>query len=272
MKPTETSLFPPGKRLAMSVHFPVEWWSKPADSEQMQANHEYGARFGARRLMDMFDRCGVRSTSHLNGMVAELFPDLVHEMATRGHDIAAHGYDQNHPQSAMTEDEERATIRKALDTIEAAAGFRPKGWVATGRKLNPWSVRLFAEAGILWHNHHDLSDLPRVVQVGDRKIVDCPVMAYMHFSDLRFIGGRPGETPKSCGEMLAFFKSQIDALRGAAQHEPLCFQFGAHAHICGRPAYAWVVEEMIRYASSFDDVWWVTTGELAERTLALSAA
>jgi hypothetical protein len=26
-----------------------------------------------------------------------------------------------------------------------------------------------------------------------------------------------------------FFQSQIDALRGAVQYEPLCFQFGAYA-------------------------------------------
>ena len=268
MKIAHAPWFPKGKKLALSVHFPVEWWSKADADEQVQANHEYGARYGAWRLMDMFDRLGMRSTCHLNAMVAELFPDLVREMVRRGHDIAAHGYDQLHPQSAMTEDAERACVRSALDTIEKVAGVRPKGWVATGRRLNPWSVRVFAEEGVLWHNHHDLSELPSIVQVGDRKIVDCPVMAYMHFSDLRFMGGLHNYPAKSCGEILAFFNSQVDALRGAAQHESLCFQFGAHAHISGRPPYAWVVEEMVRYAASFDDVWLVTTGELAERRLA----
>ncbi len=267
MKPAQANLLPPGKRLAMSVHFPVEWWSKPDESENVRASKEYGARVGAWRLMDVFDRCQVRATCHLNAMVAELFPDLVKEMVSRGHDIAAHGYDQLHPQSAMSAEEERVLVRKVLDTIESVAGFRPKGWVATGRKLNEWSVEILAEEGLTWHNHHDIADLPRIVQVGKRKIVDCPVLAYMHYSDLRFIAGRPGEVPKGCAEVLEFFKGQIDALRGAAKHEPLCFQFGAHAHVSGRPAYAWVVEEMIRYASSFDDVWWTTTGELAERCL-----
>jgi allantoinase len=266
MTPTQADLFPSGKRLALSVHFPVEWWPNP-ENEQVRASREYGARVGAWRLLDVFDRCGVRSTCHLNGMVAELFPALVGEMVKRGHDIAAHGYDQSHPQSAMSADEERPLVRKTLDMIESVAGFRPKGWVATGRKINEWTVQILAEEGLTWHNHHDSADLPRVVRLGERKIVDCPVLAYMHYSDLRFIGGRPGESPKSCGEMLDFFKSQIDALHGAAKHEPLCFQFGAHAHVSGRPAYAWVVEQMIRYASSFDDIWWVTTGELAERCL-----
>jgi hypothetical protein len=263
----KANYFPPGKRLAMAVHFPVEWWSKPAENAQVQAARDYGIHVGAPRLMDVFDRCGVRATCHLNGMVAELFPDLVREMVRRGHDIAAHGYDQNNAQSDMTPEEDRATVRKALAMIESVAGFRPKGWVATGRNIPTRSIQILAEEGLTWHNHYDGSDLPRIVEIAGRKIVDCPTTAHLHYGDLRMIAGRPGESPLSCGDLFTFFKSQIDALRGAAQYEPLCFQFGAHAYVSGRPAYAYVVEQMIRYAASFDDVWWTTTGELAELCL-----
>ena len=76
--------------------------------------------------------------------------------------------------------------------------------------------------------------------------------------------GLEGSQVRSCKEIVEFFKSQLDAMRGAAQYEPLCFQFGAHAHMSGLPAYAWGVQEMIQYALSFDDVWFVSTDKLVQ--------
>lgn len=256
------STFPQNKRLAVTVQFPVEWWSKPSADEQERYFQEYGARTGAWRLLAMFERAGVKATCHLNGMVAELFPDLAKAIVAQGHDVAGHSYDQSHRQWEMGEDEERQVVRRTLQRIESATGFRPRGWVSSGRRLGPNTVRILAEEGLLWHSNHDLSDLPRRVRVGDRTIIDCPVTRYMNYNERRFLG-ITGEQVRSCQEMVQFFKGQLDALRGAARHEPLCFQFGAHAHMSGLPAYSFAVQQMIEYALSCDDVWMATTNELA---------
>ncbi|NIO11744.1 MAG: polysaccharide deacetylase family protein, partial [Deltaproteobacteria bacterium] len=71
---------------------------------------------------DMFDRVGVKGTCHMNGIVAELFPDLAREIVQRGHDVAGHGYDQSHPQVRMGEADERAMVRKTISTIENVTG------------------------------------------------------------------------------------------------------------------------------------------------------
>jgi len=83
----------------------------------------------------------------------------------------------------------------------------------------------------------------------------------MNYSERKFIGVQ-GDQIKSCTEILDFFKSQLDAMRGAARHEPLCFQFVSHAHMFGLPAYSWVVQEMIEYTLSCDDIWLATADEL----------
>jgi hypothetical protein len=255
-------VFPGGRRLAVTLHFPVEWWPDSKANEQERHRQEYGAKIGAWRLLKVFDRMGVKATCHLNGAIAEVFPDLAKEIVARGHDVAGHSYDQNHRQWEMAEAEERAVVRSTLERIERTTGFRPRGWVSAGRRLGPNTVRILAEEGVLWHSHHDMGDLPTVARFGDRAIIDCPVQRYMNYSERRFIGFA-GEQVKSCREILDFFQGQIDALRGAARYEPLCFQFGAHAHMFGLPAYSWVVEEMIGYATSFDDVWFVTSNDLA---------
>ncbi|MDH3241673.1 MAG: polysaccharide deacetylase family protein [Alphaproteobacteria bacterium] len=254
--------FPDGKRLAVSIHFPVEWWLEPHADPQARYYQEYGAKTGAWRLLDMFDRVGVRATSHMNGVVGELFPELAREIVDRGHDIAGHSYDQSHPQFSMPCEEERLAVRKTLDMIETASGLRPRCWVSSGRRTSENTVRILVEEKVDWHSHHDLGDLPSIVTAGDGTIVDVPIQRYMNYNERKLMG-RAGDQFRSCKEIVEFFKSQLDAMRGAAQYEPLCFQFGAHAHMSGLPAYAWGVQEMIHYALSFEDVWFVTTGDLA---------
>jgi hypothetical protein len=271
MREENQASFPLGKRLAVTIHFPVEWWSQRDEAEQKQYYHEYGAKVGAWRLLEVFDRVGVKGTCHLSGMVAELFPDLAREIVQRGHDVAGHGYDQSNPQHLVDADDERVIVRKTLATIENATGFRPRGWVCTGRRISKNTIRILIQEGLLWHSNHDRGDLPSVVEIDGKRIVDCPIQRYMNFDERRFLGMDGKGPPLGSKEILEFFQGQIDALRGAAQYESLCFQFAAHAYLLGLPAYSWVVQEMLNYAKSFADIWLVTTTELAEYWLEKNA-
>ena len=193
MRPQTNISFPKGKRLAVTLHFPVEWWTEPDEDFQTNYHREYGAKVGAWRLLDVYDRVGIKVTCHLSGIVAELFPDLVREIGGRGHDVAGHGYDQSHPQYKFGPDEERAIVQKTLTTIEKVTGHRPRGWVASQRQLTKDTVRILAEEGLLWHSNHDLSDLPSAVEVGDKIIIDCPIQRYVNYSERRFIGWEGGQ-------------------------------------------------------------------------------
>ena len=257
-------VFPTGKRLSVSVHFPVEWWSQKDEDYLQNYRREYGVKIGAWRLLDVFDRVGIKGTCHMNGIVAELFPDLAREIVRRGHDVAGHGYDQSVPQYRVGPDEEREIVRSTLSTIEKVTGYRPQGWVATGRRITKDTLRILAEEGVLWHNNHDLADLPTGVEVDGKIILDIPIQRYLNCDERRFLGVEGKGPPISFRNVLEFFKDQLDTLRGAAQYEPLCFAFGAHAYMSGLPAYSWTLERMLNYCQSFPDVWMVTTAGLAQ--------
>ena len=263
MNDKSNSGFPANKRLAVTLHFPIEWWPDSQADSQARYYQEYGAKTGAWRLLDVFDRTGVKVTCLMNGMVAELFPELARAIINRGHDISGHSYDQSHYQFSMPEDEERQVVRKTRKVIESVTGSLPQGWVSNGRKLSPNTVRILAEEGLVWHAHHTMGDMPRIVGAGDKTIVDFPIQRHMNYNERKLMG-LEGSQVRSCKEIVEFFKSQLDAMRGAAQYEPLCFQFGAHAHMSGLPAYAWGVQEMIQHALSFDDVWFVSTDKLVQ--------
>jgi len=76
------------------------------------------------RMLDMFDRVGVKVTSHMVGAAVERNPQLANEIVKRGHEAAGHGQTWT-PQFSMTQ-EEHASYQASIRTIETATGTRPE--------------------------------------------------------------------------------------------------------------------------------------------------
>src|SRR5690606_14905316 len=49
-----------------------------------------------RRLLELLDEHGLQATFFVLGWVAERYPGLVRELAAAGHEIASHGYSEEH--------------------------------------------------------------------------------------------------------------------------------------------------------------------------------
>jgi len=102
-----------------------------------------------RRLLDLFDATNSRATFFVLGWVAERQPDLVREIAARGHEIACHG----HGHQVIYEigpERFREDLRRARAAIEDATGVSVKGYRApsfsiTGESL--WALEVLAEEG-----------------------------------------------------------------------------------------------------------------------------
>jgi polysaccharide deacetylase family protein (PEP-CTERM system associated) len=101
------------------------------------------------RLLDIFDEYGVKSTFFILGWVAERFPELVHNIANRGHEIASHGYAHrlvyDQTRTAFRDDVHRA---KAL--LEDAAGVAVEGFRAPSYSITPmslWALDVLIEEG-----------------------------------------------------------------------------------------------------------------------------
>ena len=124
------------------------------------------------RLLDIFDEHQVRSTFFVLGWVAERQPDLVREIARRGHEIASHGfahrlvYDQT--PSAFRND-----IRRAKHLLEDASGRPVVGYRAPSYSITPrslWALDILLEEGYQYDSsifpiRHDRYGIP----VSDRR-------------------------------------------------------------------------------------------------------
>lgn len=120
-----------------------------------------------RRVLDLFDRYRAKATFFFVGWVAERFPDLVREVAARGHELACHSY-WHRPVYSLSPREFREDTQAARMAIEQAAGTRVLGYRAPTWSITKdclWALDILAEEGFVYDSsiypiHHDLYGVP----------------------------------------------------------------------------------------------------------------
>ena len=129
------------------------------------------------RILDLFDKHGTRATFFVLGWVAERVPQLVRDVAARGHEIATHGYSH----ALLTElsaEQFELDLRKTLDILRTRCGvaqpiigFRAPSFTIV--KTTFWALEILERNGI----KYDSSVFP-IGYHPDYGIADAPVDPY----------------------------------------------------------------------------------------------
>ena len=133
-----SSFWPGGARLAVSVSMQFEAGGQPisgaggpitepilpgfADLGQ-NTFYEYGAREGVPRLLDLFDKHGIRMTSFMIGDAVRRHPDVAAEIVARGHEAGAHGRSWQR-QYHLPRPQEKEWITDSVQAIEQVTAGR----------------------------------------------------------------------------------------------------------------------------------------------------
>jgi peptidoglycan/xylan/chitin deacetylase (PgdA/CDA1 family) len=107
---------------------------------------EFGAKVGAPRLLDIFDRYEIKTTWFVPGHTAETYPEPTLAVAERAHEIANHGYLHESFQT-LTADDARAVVRKGNDAIERITGRHPTGIRIPAGDFSGDLFEIFVEEG-----------------------------------------------------------------------------------------------------------------------------
>jgi len=134
----------------------VEW---PRLESRVCANTE--------RLLDIFDEHEVHATFFVLGVVGEQFPGLVRSIASRGHEVASHGYAHRLIYD-QTPTAFRADVRRARSLLEDACGRRVAGYRAPSYSITPrslWALDILLEEGYQYDSsvfpiRHDRYGIP----------------------------------------------------------------------------------------------------------------
>jgi peptidoglycan/xylan/chitin deacetylase (PgdA/CDA1 family) len=117
------------------------------DSASVALTFDDGPSSDTPAVLDALDRAGVRATFFVLGEAAERRPELVREVARRGHAVALHGH--THRKLAFAGP---ATIAREIDRCRAAlraAGVEPAPWVrAPHGWKGPFLARALRERGL----------------------------------------------------------------------------------------------------------------------------
>jgi allantoinase len=144
---------------------------------------DYGNRVGVYRLLDVFEKAGVKASFATNGAIAVRYPELIADVVAAGHEIIAHSSDMNGTiSSGLALDEEQALIATSLGTLERATETRPQGWLSIARSQSWNTADLLREAGVRyccdWVNdelpyrfNNGLINLPLNHELSDRQII-----------------------------------------------------------------------------------------------------
>ena len=274
--------WPGGKRLAVILTTNLEYWDPVQDSDKkyypggpgivggdLPGNvydnpnftwREYGQRVGVWRMFDVFDAEGVPSSCTINAKIAVERREIVDAALERNFEIVAHNYVQDEllTEYMFDEDAERRVIRRTLDIYEEVCGRKARGWLSSSLRSTLNTIDILAEEGLLFVTDLLNDDQPYLVHTRSGR----PMVSVSYTSEVNdFSFLRQG---LSADTGLQMFKEQFDWLYAESATSGRFMNIGLHPHVIGQPFRIRALRDFIRYAKTFDDVWFATREEIAE--------
>ena len=120
------------------------------------------------RILDLFDRHGVKATFFVLGWVAERHPGLVRRIVERKHELASHGY--SHVRATDQEPAQfREDVSRTKKLLEDIGGCSVRGYRAASYSIgaeNLWALdalqdALYQYSSSIYPIHHDHYGMPQ---------------------------------------------------------------------------------------------------------------
>lgn len=264
---------PGNARFAVRFQIVLEDWVRPPhltasdgrsviDFRAVSAQN-YGLRVGYQRLLDVMNEHSCVASVSTTGLCGERSPQLVAEAVRRGHEVVGHAWSHGEQVAYMTEDEDRSTVERTLDALEAASGVRPTGWASGAARSGRHTVRNLLRAGLFHTNDYREADVPFVAgRLGDRRIIALPRTDEINDN---YALHNFGHSPSN---YVDYFKRSFDRLyRESEKHPGRVLTTVSHGTIMGHPWGAAALGECCAYTRQHADVWQAASGQIAKHYL-----
>ncbi|GAB3439895.1 polysaccharide deacetylase family protein [Actinophytocola sediminis] len=267
--------WPGGARVAAYVGLNVEHflidrpstsiWPGTADLVPDALNYgwrDYGVRVGIWRTIESLDRHGIRASVLLNSSVAERYPQIIEAGRRRDWAWLAHGRTNSIMHADLTREEERRLLTEIIDTIAAATGQRPKGWMGPALTETVNTPALLAELGLTYLLDWTNDDQPYPLTVPGMISVPYSV----ELNDLQLFGrGLTGP------EFVRVVRDQYEQLHADSEHSGRVLALALHPFVIGQPFRHKYLDQALAFLAEQPDIWLTTSDEIAahyQRTIA----
>jgi peptidoglycan/xylan/chitin deacetylase (PgdA/CDA1 family) len=220
-------------------------------------DREFGERVGVFRMLDIFQKEGIRTTFFPTGITVANYPDICQEIVQRGHEIGTETWihDYNFMKSRA---QEKKDLQKTVKAVQDAVGQPPRGYLSTGIAPSVHSPEIILELGYTYWMDPQHEETPYTLKVKGGELT---VLSYYHFLN-DYSTFKPAE--KTPGELLEMWKDCFDWLYEEGEKDPKFLIWGNHPFLGGRPHRAKMLREFIRYAKGHSKVWFARAGDIAK--------
>jgi peptidoglycan/xylan/chitin deacetylase (PgdA/CDA1 family) len=124
-------------------------WRGPAGARGVALTFDDGPHpTFTRSVLEELDRAGAKATFFVIGEKGEREPELLKEMAARGHLVGVHGHHHDRALSFRSLERVRSDLERAVEIIAKATGERPRFFRPAVGQTNPRIARAARELGL----------------------------------------------------------------------------------------------------------------------------
>ena len=174
------------------------------------------------------------------------------------HEFAVHGWIHER-NTRVPPDKEREMVFDAIDKLKELTGETPVGYRAPSWNFSAATPSILQEAGFLYESSMMADDRPYELVIDGQPsgIVELPVEWILDDAPLMNPRGNRYSNPR---DVLEVWKDEFDV----AYEEGTMFLLTMHPHYIGHRSRIVVLDELIQYIKSHDEVWFATHQEAAE--------
>lgn len=271
---SEKTKWADGSRMVVSVSMQFEAGGQPDNAESpfpqnLEKGYKdlpaatwyaYGYKEGIPRMLDSWDKLGIKVTSHMVGSAVLKNPQLAKEIVQRGHEAAAHGMDWS-SQYNLPYEAEKKFIKDGVDAVKNITGFTPVGYNANWLRRGENTLKILQELGFLYHIDDLSRDEPFIIKVNNK---DFAVVPYtLRCNDILLIEGKNFSADQFVNQV----KMEFDQLYAESEFKRRQMSISFHDRIGGSPQMVKATQDIVKYIQQHKGVSFKRKDEIARMTL-----
>lgn len=223
---------------------------------------EYAARAAIPRILELLERHKIPASFFVPAITAKLHQPQIQAIMDKGvHEIGMHGWIHER-NSLLPEETERDLMQRSYDTLKTLTGKAPAGIRTPSWDFSVSTLKLIQELGLLYDSSLMADDHPYEILENGRPtgVIELPVEwildDYPYFGFSRYTAVRPHIKPMDVFDIWA---AEFDL----AYEEGSIFILTMHPKYIGHRSRMAMLEELIKYMSAKEGVWFATHEEIA---------
>jgi peptidoglycan/xylan/chitin deacetylase (PgdA/CDA1 family) len=258
--------WPDGARVAIALSFDFDAETNALRDLNLSpgtfSQGEYAARVAIPRILALLDQYDIPASFFVPAVSALLHKEEIQAIVSKNrHEIGLHGWIHER-NSLLSEQEESDLMYKSFDTLKELTGKAPVGIRTPSWDFSPHTLAIIKEMGLLYDSSLMADDRPYEIMEDGKPtgVVELPVEwlldDYPYFGFSRYSSDRPHIKPM---DVFAIWAAEFEK----AYDEGTLFVLTMHPKYIGHRSRIAMLETLIQYMQTHDQVWFATHEEIA---------